>query len=196
MGRRRGSGAPVRGAQVQVLNVQQVVQRCCCAARASVSYSAARTLKSSMWRCASRGPRARRGQHPRWRARRRAPRGRSAERSCRRALSRDRVEARVDVQHVRLAPARGGDVEHLARRGRRHQRVRRVDRAALAPVAGRRVGELDVLGDVVGRQHNLGAAPETRRTVMEPSAWWRRRRSGRRSSPSSFLSSAVGCSGG
>ena len=64
----------------------------------------------------------------------------------------------VHVEPVGLAAPRGRDVEDLAGGGRRHHGVRGVDAAALGPMRRRGVGQLDVLGHVVGREHHSPGA--------------------------------------
>ena len=64
----------------------------------------------------------------------------------------------VDVEPVAFPAAGGGHVEGFAGRGRRDHGMGGVDRAALGPVSGGGVAELDVGGDVVGGQDD-GAVP-------------------------------------
>lgn len=64
-----------------------------------------------------------------------------------------RGEARVYVEAVGLAAARGHHVQRLAHGRSVHIGVRRVDRPALSPVGRTRIPELDVLLNVARRQY-------------------------------------------
>ena len=113
-----GFGEPARGDEVRVLSDPADRPSVAVSPRASVSYSAARTLKSSVWSCALSRTSCAERSAPSLASTPRAPRARSVGRACRRAPWRDPVEDRVDVQHVRLSPAvaarRGPRVSWLA----------------------------------------------------------------------------------
>ena len=68
------------------------------------------------------------------------------------------VERCVDIQAVGLTASCRGDVEHFSSRRRGDEGVSGVCCSALAPIRGRGVSELYVVGDVIGGERDLAAA--------------------------------------
>jgi hypothetical protein len=68
------------------------------------------------------------------------------------------VVRNVDVEPIRLAASRGGDIKHFASRGRRNHRVGGIHSAPLRAKRRRRVRQLDVLCDVSCRERDFMAA--------------------------------------